>query len=162
MSNGRVWDRYDAAGSVTEQWTEREATSTNKKDIAKLFDFVSENTNVEWIVYSFKNKEDNSSKYGIGTYQSDSQSPGENRFKYRDKDLSSGWTVKSTIHCHARPRTQKDEVESLYGDKRAVLNCNYNYYTYMSNSKNLYKVNRNNTHRFLGKQNGYKSLLKYL
>ena len=135
------------------------AVSSNKKDIVKLFDFVSKNTNAEWGIYAFKKGK--SSKYGIITFQYDFKTPGASRFAQIGvfEDVAE-WSISTMIHCHPNPRSKDEEVSSLWGDRRVAPTASYeSYYTYMSRSENLYKIDKKGGHTFQGRYQGYQSLM---
>ena len=152
--------RTDALGMPIKEGRLQAAISSNKEDIVKFFKFASENTDQEWGIYAFH--KGNASKYGIITYQYDDQAPSNNDFARIKvfKDVGN-WNVSTMIHCHPNPRTIDEEVLSLYGDKGVAPKASYkNYYTYMSYSGNLYKINKNGSHIKNGVYNTYKSLMK--
>ena len=115
---------------------------------------------MEWGIYSFK--KGTSSKYGIATFQYDDETPSPSWFTTISvfNDVAN-WSVSTMIHCHSSPRTREDEELSLYGDKIVALKSSYkNYYTYMSHSGNLYRINNNRTHTNKGVYPDYLSLMK--
>lgn len=146
-------------GTPIKQGKLQAAISSDRKDIVKLFKFASENTDVEWGIFAFK--KGNSSKYGIITFQYDDQTPSSSHFEtigvFDDVDK---WCVSTMIHCHPNPRSRDEEVPSLWGDRRTAPKSSYkSYYTYMSRSENLYKINRKGGYTFQGRYHGYQSLM---
>jgi len=151
--------RTDAQGTPTKKGRLQAAVSTNKKDIVKFFKFTSGNTDQEWGIYAFHKGKD--SKYGIITYQYDDETPSKSDFKtikvFEDVD---NWSVSTMIHCHPNPRSTDEEVSSLYGDRRVAPTASYkSYYTYMSRSENLYKIDKKGGYTSQGRYQGYQSLM---
>ena len=151
--------RTDAQGTPTKKCRLQAAVSTNKKDIVKFFKFTSGNTDQEWGIYAFHKGKD--SKYGIITYQYDDETPSKSDFKtikvFEDVD---NWSVSTMIHCHPNPRSTDEEVSSLYGDRRVAPTASYkSYYTYMSRSENLYKIDKKGGYTSQGRYQGYQSLM---
>ena len=151
--------RTDAQETPTKKGRLQAAVSTNKKDIVKFFKFTSENTDQEWGIYAFHKGKD--SKYGIITYQYDDETPSKSDFKtikvFEDVD---NWSVSTMIHCHPNPRSTDEEVSSLYGDRGVAPTASYkSYYTYMSRSENLYKIDKKGGYTSQGRYHGYQSLM---
>ena len=157
--HGAKCQRTDAQGTPIKTGRLQAAVSTDKKDIVKFFKFTSENTDQEWGIYAFHKGKD--SKYGIITYQYDDETPSKSDFKtikvFEDVD---NWSVSTMIHCHPNPRSTDEEVSSLYGDRRVAPTASYkSYYTYMSRSENLYKIDKKGSYTSQGRYQGYQSLM---
>ena len=151
--------RLDAQGTPIKTGRLQAAVSTNKEDVVKFFKFTSENTDQEWGIYAFH--KGNASKYGIITYQYDDQTPTKSAFATINvfKDVNE-WSVSTMIHCHPNPRSNDEEVSSLWGDRRVASTASYkSYYTYMSRSENLYKIDKKGGYKFQGRYHGYQSLM---
>ena len=151
--------RLDAQGTPIKTGRLQAAVSTNKEDVVKFFKFTSESTDQEWGIYAFH--KGNASKYGIITYQYDDQTPSKSDFAtinvFEDVD---NWSVSTMIHCHPNPRSTDEEVSSLYGDRRVAPTASYkSYYTYMSRSENLYKIDKKGGYTSQGRYQGYQSLM---
>ncbi len=151
--------RPDAQGTPIKTGRLQAAVSTNKEDVVKFFKFTSESTDQEWGIYAFH--KGNASKYGIITYQYDDRTPSKSDFAtinvFEDVD---NWSVSTMIHCHPNPRSKDEEVSSLYGDRRVAPTASYkSYYTYMSRSENLYKIDKKGGYTSQGRYQGYQSLM---
>ena len=148
-------------GKTTDFYTLRYAKSgkEGKDDLTKTFNFLANNTNVEWVIYSYKNGGE--SNYALGTW---SQGPEDVFPPHSPSSSDMGISnVTSMIHSHPLENSVFDEKSSMYGDNNLSKSCPYSYYTYMSKSSNLYLNDKKGNALFRTKTNhNYKTLLKHL
>jgi len=122
----------------------RDATrgESSQTDLFKIFNFASQNSDVEWSLYRLNI--DGETQFNIGTYGNNSLSPGGSRFD--SSQLVAG------IHSHPGiPTTRSEEIGSLAGDimnTTGFINRNGQApglkYIYFPNSNNIYNINNQN------------------
>ncbi len=121
--------REDAEGTVTHKGTLRTASSNNREDMTSLFLSLAKNTEVEWSMFFAKNGETS-----LGTYQWDDLSPGLSSHGFKSSSVS------AMIHNHPNPKGLDNEKSSLYGDRGLAKSSEYKYFTYMSHSGNVFRL----------------------
>ncbi len=134
VTNQKKIQIVDSSGDIIGHGYKSKSSTRNTEDAAKVLDFMSRNSDAEWAIYATNDK-----NYHIGTLGLENRAPSPLDLGINSND------VKTMIHSHIKG-SEKDEVGSLYGDRLVSPDCNYNYYTYYGISKNLYKINKNNTY----------------
>ena len=117
----------------------------SQNDIYKLFQFASDNTNVEWSV--FRGNANGNEKFSIGTYQNSTLSPGYSEQGFELSGVISG------AHSHPSIGTSfKEEIGSMYGDRgntqRHVNKYGespYEKHVYFPDSGRLWNINSKTT-----------------
>jgi len=142
--------KADAGGNVYEKGELHYAASKNKEDVVNVFQFLAKNTNFEWAIYSTTDQ-----KYSLGTYKFDDLSPGPSDMKIKKE------SVVSMVHSHISKQDEVEEVASLYFDRLLAVNTTYDYYTYISNSSNLYQIRKDGEYSITRKVDA-KTLLNIL
>lgn len=144
----------DGVGSITQQGILSYATSSNKKEIANIFLFVSKNSKAEWALYTSKNNDKRS--YTLGTLGLDNHAPSITNLNLIEN------SVTSMIHSHVNNFDQNSEHESMWGDKLLSPVTHYKYYMFGSETNNFYEVTKLGTSNFIEKINAVDQLYKYM